>query len=52
MSLEETQILKETNGDCVTETLILDENNLIESNHKSVNNDVSPLKSIENVCIF
>ena len=49
MSLQETQDLKETNGNIVNETLILDENKLVETNKKSENNvDLSsPAKILE-----
>ena len=55
MSLNETQevLLKEKNGNCLTETLILDENKLVEKNVKDEKNiDLSPAKNHEIVNIL
>jgi hypothetical protein len=48
MSLQEIQDLKETNSNSVSETLILDENKLVETiNNTEKNLDFTPTKILE-----
>ena len=48
MSLQEIQDLKETNSNSVNETLILDENKLVEKiNNTEKNLDFTPTKILE-----
>ncbi len=48
MSLQEIQDLKETNSNSVSETLILDENKLVETNNNSETiSDFTPTKILE-----